>query len=181
MRSVTFRTASPWDSLPIAELHTASWRAAYRPFLSATYLETDIVAERAQVWQERLAQPSARQYVLLAEAAGARVGFACVLLDAEPAWGACLDNLHVRPGLTSRGLGGELLVRAAQWVAHTEPGWPLHLWVIAANTAARRFYERHGGALVEQAAKRMPDGAQPTVCRYLWREPARLLGAPSTG
>jgi GNAT superfamily N-acetyltransferase len=176
-----FRTAAPSDSQRIVELHAASWRAAYRPYLSAAYLDADIVAERGRIWQERFAQPTERQLVLLAEEAGTLVGFACVLLDEESASGACLDNLHVQPGLTGCGLGSELPVQSAQWVAQVEPGWPLHLWVIEVNTAARRFYERHGGECAEQATKRMPDGSQLAVYPYLWPVPARLLGVSSAG
>jgi len=174
---ITFRTALPSDSARVAELHAASWRSAYRGFLSDAYLDTDIVAERAQVWQARLVPPSERQYVLLAEEEHNLIGFACVLLDEEPAWGACLDNLHVRPSLIGQGLGGALLTQALRWVAQTEPGWPMHLWVLAGNTAARRFYVRHGGELVEHATKHLPDGSMPPVCRYLWRDPARLRAA----
>jgi hypothetical protein len=53
----------------------------------------------------------------------------------------------------------------------------MHLWVLAATSAARHFYERYGGGLVEQAVKAMPDGSTPTVCRYLWRESGRLATA----
>ena len=176
--AVTFRTVVTSDSQRIAELHAASWRAAYRGFVSDAYLDTDILAERTHVWQDRLAEPPDRQYILLAEQDDVIIGFACVLLDEEPAWGACLDNLHVRPGLTGQGLGGELLTQALRWVAQTEPGWPLHLWVLAGNTGARRFYVRHGGERVEQTTKRMPDGSAPAVCRYRWPQPARLLTPP---
>lgn len=175
--SITFRTAGSPDSALVAELHAASWQSAYRGFLSDTYLDADVPAERLRVWQSRLAQPSKRQYVLLAEQRDVLVGFVCVLLDAEPAWGAYLDNLHVRPGLTGQGLGARLLARALRWVARAEPGQAMHLLVLAGNAAARRFYERHGGELVETLAKPMPDGTAPTVYRYLWRDPARHLAA----
>ena len=175
--SISFRTTDSSDSARVAELHAASWQSAYRGFLSDAYLDTDVPAERLRVRQARLAQPSDRQYVLLAERGDALVGFVCVLIDAEPAWGAYLDNLHVRPGLTGQGLGGRLLVRALQWVAQEEPGQPMHLLVLAGNTAARRFYERHGGQLVETLAKPMPDGTAPPVCRYRWHDPAGHLAA----
>lgn len=179
---ITFRTAITSDSLRIAELHAASWQSAYRGFLSNHYLDTGVLAERARVWQARLAQPSDRRYVLLAEQNAALIGFVCVLLDEEAAWGAYLDNLHVRPGLTSQGLGGRLLVQALQWVARVEPGQAMHLLVLAGNTAARRFYERHGGELAETLNKSMPDGATLPVCRYLWRNPAQHLAAqPAEG
>jgi hypothetical protein len=53
----------------------------------------------------------------------------------------------------------------------------MRLLVLAGNTAARRFYERHRGELVETLAKPMPDGTAPTVCRYLWHDPAQHLAA----
>jgi hypothetical protein len=55
------RTGLAADAVSIAELHAASWRSAYRPYLSATYLDADIGAERERVWQEHLAQPNERQ------------------------------------------------------------------------------------------------------------------------
>lgn len=172
---ITFHTAALADAPRIAALHAASWRAAYRGALSDAYLDGEVVAERAALWQRRLTEPPERRYVLLAEEAGTLLGFACVLLDEEPAWGACLDNLHVQPGRTSSGLGAQLLARSLRWVADVEPGWPMHLWVLESNHAARRFYERHGGALVEQAIKSLPDGSAPAVCRYLWRDPGACV------
>ena len=55
---ITFRTALPSESARVAELHAASWRSAYRGYLSDAYLDTDIVAERARVWQARFVPPS---------------------------------------------------------------------------------------------------------------------------
>jgi GNAT superfamily N-acetyltransferase len=139
------------------------------------YLNNLVEADRIELWQRRLAQPNDRQYLLLAETEDVLAGFVCVLLDEEPAWGACLDNLHVRRDLAGRGLGRELFVRAAQWVKATEPPWPLHLWVFEANHDARRFYERLGGETVERVAKAMPGGSAPVTVRYVWRDMERLL------
>ena len=83
----------------------------------------------------------------------------------------------VRPGLTGQGLGSRLFVQSLRWVAQVEPNWAMHLFVLAGNTAARRFYARHGGEAVEHATKHLPDGSMPPVCRYLWRDPARLRAA----
>lgn len=170
---MTFRLAQTPDRPRVAELHAASWRVAYRGVLSEAYRTTAILAERGQLWAQRLAQPSARQYVLLAEAPDALVGFVCVLLDEEPAWGAYLDNLHVRPGRTGQGLGQALLIRALQWVTQAAPGQPMHLLVLADNTAARRCSARHGGVRVETLTRRLPDGSTPPVVRYRWADPSR--------
>ena len=176
MNPVTFRRATLADSPRIASLHIDSWRDAYRGILPAAYLAGPIVDERVTHWQSRLSSPSAnRCYVLLAEAEGTPVAFVCVLLDEEPLWGACLDNLHVLPKLTNQGLGRQLFSRAAQWVMSNEPGWPIHLWVFEANDGARRFYDVLSGELVERRLKRSPGGADIPLLRYVWRDPEVLL------
>lgn len=94
---------------------------------------------------------------------------------------ACLDNLHVRPDQTGQGLGSRLLDHALRWVAQAKPTWPLHLLIFARNVTVRRFYERHGGELVETLTKLMPAGGTPRVVCYLRRDPARLLAEPPPG
>ena len=184
MSSFAFRNARAADSERIAALHADSWRFAYRSLLPGSYLADAIDAERAELWRKRMAGANERQYVLLDEREGVLTGFVCVLLDEEPAWGAYLDNLHIRPTQTGHGLGGQLFGHAARWVAAAEPGWPMRLWVFEGNERARRFYERYGGTAVERAVKAMPGGASPVALRYLWRNLRPLLadrhGEPAT-
>jgi GNAT superfamily N-acetyltransferase len=111
-----------------------------------------------------------RRVVLKAVARDAQLlGFACVLLDAEPDWGALLDNLHVAPELKRRGIGRALFDAARRWVATTAPGMPMHLTVIEANENAWRFYEGIGGTLVERMTKEVIPGTKLVVRRYQWR------------
>ena len=176
MNAITFRPATLADSPRIASLHADSWRDAYRGILPDAYLAGPIADERASFWQSRLSSPGAdRRYVLLAEAEGIFVAFVCVLLDKEPLWEACLDNLHVSPRLKGRGLGRQLFSRAAKWVISTEPEWPIHLWVFEANNDARRFYEALNGEVVEHRLKRAPGGAEIPSLRYVWRDLGVLL------
>ena len=176
MNTVIFRPATLADSQRIASLHTVSWRDAYRGILPDTYLAGPIVDERATHWQSRLSSPGTnRRCVLLAEAEETLVAFVCVLLDEEPLWGACLDNLHVLPKLRSHGLGRQLFSRAAQWVMSNEPGWPIHLWVFEANDGARRFYDVLSGEVVERRLKRSPGGTNIPSLRYVWRDLQVLL------
>ena len=182
MNTVIFRSATLADSQRIASLHTVSWRDAYRGILPDAYLAGTIVDERATHWQSRLSSPgSNRRCVLLAEAEETLVAFVCVLLDEEPLWGACLDNLHVLPKLRSHGLGRQLFCRAAQWVMLNEPGWPVHLWVFEANDEARRFYDAISGEVVEHRLKRAPGGANIPSLRYVWRDLQVLLNSLKSG
>ena len=171
MKSLTYRQATSADAEAIASLHTVNWREAYRGILPDAYLDGPIVGERLDLWRSRFASPGAdRHFVLLAESEGDLVGFVCVLLDEEPQWGACLDNLHVLPGWRSRGIGRELFGRAARWSMSTEPGWGLHLWVLEANLGARRFYEALDGEIVERRHKNVAVGVTVPAVRYLWHE-----------
>ena len=58
-----------------------------------------------------------------------------------PGW---LHHLYIDPSWMGRGLGDQFMALARQ----REPDG-LQLWVFQSNTAARRFYERHGFVAVE--------------------------------
>ena len=116
-----------------------------------------------------------RRYVLLAELGKRLVGFVCVLLDEEPEWGACLDNLHVRSKFQGQGLGRQLFAKATEWVMEKESDWPIHLWVFEANHPGRRLYDGLNGHIVERKDKKLPRGASVPSLRYLWRDTKQLL------
>jgi GNAT superfamily N-acetyltransferase len=80
------------------------------------------------------------------------------LLVLEPGW---IDQLYVHPGHTGCGLGSRLLD-----VAKAVYPEGLDLWTFAANTGARRFYERHGFVAIESTEGHNEEGA-PDV-RYHW-------------
>lgn len=172
---MTIRLAAPADAGTIARIHAASWQSAYRGVLRDEFLDGPVVADRRELWEARLlgVQPS-NQIVLADDNAGAIEGFACIYLDADPEWGALLDNLHVLPSLKGRGLGRVLMAEVAQRVLQHGSLQRLHLWAYEHNTAARRFYERLGGeatALVEEQA---PDGSLLNAVRYCWSDLAKL-------
>jgi len=176
MESFQFRRATGVDAEKVAALHTESWRDAYRSIMPDWYLDGPITEERANLWQSRFSTSDAdRQYILLAESSGKLVGFVCVLLDEEPRWGACLDNLHVLPGLRGKGIGRRLLAGAAQWVISTDPGLPIHLWVFEANGAARRFYDALGGEIVDYKSKEVLKGIEIPSVLYIWKDLRQLL------
>ena len=176
MNTFIFRQATVSDADAIASLHTESWRDAYRGILPDSYLDGRIADERANLWRSRFSSlDSDRFLVVLTESPEELAGFACVLLDEDPQWGACLDNLHVLARWRSRGLGRLLFGRVAQWVTSMEPGWPIHLWVFKANVGARRFYDTLGGEVVEQHNKEVLKGINIPSILYVWRDPQQLL------
>ncbi len=91
--------------------------------------------------------PRSDVLVLLAEDSdGEPVGFAFVTLRPTPYYDgplAYLEELYVDPDLRSQGIGGQLLTELIRDV-RARGSQELHIGVDAPDTAARRFYERHG-------------------------------------
>jgi predicted N-acetyltransferase YhbS len=138
-----------------------------------------VAAERLAVWKLRLAQPDPQALTFLAEDDdGEAVGFAHVVLAADPRWGALLDNLHVAVTHKRRGIGSLLIRRAG--AAAGERGMGLYLWVLEQNADARAFYEKLGGECVGRAAASPPGGVAsrlvgaPVRLRYVWRDPSAI-------
>lgn len=118
------RKSNPNDAVAIADVHMQSRREAM-PWLPKIHTESE-----TQWWIEHSVLPN--QDVWVAEADDRIVGFAA--RD-----GDMLEQLYVLPGYQGRGIGSDLL-RAAR-MSSTEA---LRLWTFQRNTAARKFYERHG-------------------------------------
>jgi ribosomal protein S18 acetylase RimI-like enzyme len=116
-----------------------------------------------------LQSPRPEQIVLKAVDHSTLCGFACTYLDADPRWGALLDNLHVSPAMTGRGIGARLLDDTLRRVNKARPHSSLHLWVFEANTRAQRFYERLGGMMVEQKVIEVLPGLSVPEVRYVWQ------------
>jgi len=171
MGGMELSEATLHDYKDIAALQTESWRSAYRGILPCSYLDGPILKERETHRQTLMFSAGGkRRGVFLAKDCGTLLGFVCVLLDEEPAWGARLDNIHVRPTYKGRGTGRLLFTSAAEWVSMCEPQWPMHLFVFEANHPARRFYEAMGGKVVEQYAQKTPAGVVVLSLRFLWQK-----------
>ena len=140
-----------------------------------------MVAERLEVWAQRLSEDDGSTTTLLAEDEGAFVGFVHVVFDADPRWGSLVDNLHVVWARKRSGIGRRLLRAAGEKVVeHGEGG--VYLWVLEQNTAAQAFYEALGGRRAGRRLVPPPGGhadrlqGSPWGLRYGWADPNTLIG-----
>ena len=141
----SIRRATDTDALPAAEVFLAS-RATmtYLPHLHSDDETRDFISgvvKNKETW--------------VADRDGKVVGFAVV----DGGW---LEHLYVHPSRFNSGTGDKLF---KQVTARHPQGF--QFWAFQQNTGARRFYERHGCALV-----RLTDGADneeklPDVL-YVW-------------
>lgn len=169
------RVATASDVSGIANLHTESWRIAYRGLMRDDYLDKEIYAEREAVWRDRFQRLPVNQYIVVAEEKGELIGFACTYGNDDARWGALLDNLHAAPDRKRQGIGTKLMAATAEWCLKTYPTQGLYLWVLEQNIPARRFYERVGGIHVESGMWDPPDGSPLPKMRFVWEDPAVLL------
>lgn len=178
MHPLAFRSARASDAATIAALHAESWRRYYRGSYADTFLDGDLLTDRLLVWGERLRQPTSDSSTVVAEADGRVVGFVHTVLDADPVWGALLDNLHVVSGYQRMGIGARLMGQSAKFVVKQRPQGSLYLWVQKTNERAQRFYEAMRGNCIESAP--IPDvggvpgrlNGAPMRLRYAWVEPS---------
>ena len=139
------RDATPADAVPLAAI-LQDWIEAsdFMPVLHDR--------EKTEAFLEKLIGKGG---VRVAEVDDAPAGF----LALSDGW---ITQVYPRPDRRGRGIGAALLGEAQA------KGGPLSLWCFQANTAARRFYLRHGftetlrtdGA---ENAERLPD------IRFDWR------------
>jgi len=127
------RRAASADALAVARVHVRAWQAGYRGLLPAAYLESVRAEERAARYTfDRVDGP--RTTVAMLD--GAVVGFSTIH-EAE------LCALHVDPDVWGGGIGRALIARARAELAASGVV-EAHLWLLAGNARAQRFYERDG-------------------------------------
>jgi len=173
------RRATAIDAARIAELHTASWRSAYKDILGSEYLETQVELDHATMWRARLTdEPSSlRSLLLVAEEGTTLVGFIYAILASDPTWGTLVENLHVRPEFRSKGFGSLLMHRLGQLCIEQGIEGGIFLWVYNKNIKARRFYAGHGAQVRETNQALSPDGLVHDDIRLTWNSWHDLLNA----
>jgi GNAT superfamily N-acetyltransferase len=142
---VCCRPATPADVPVIAEIRIRSWQDAYRGSVPQDYLDRlDPAAEE----ERRRGRPLDGQF--LAEAGGRPVGWLFVgpyrADEGEHVPGpSCgeIGAIYVRPEMVGRGVGRAMMAYGLGELRRLGLS-PVLLWVLAANTRARRFYAKAG-------------------------------------
>jgi ribosomal protein S18 acetylase RimI-like enzyme len=133
-----------------------------------------VFADRLAVWTARLCAPDSRgeTCTVVAHVGAEIVGFAHVVFDHDPEWGALLDNLHVTHDLKGLGVGTKLMAEVARAVLNRSRPTTLYLYVLEQNVAGQAFYNARGGQSMERVSRDPDPGYR---LRYWWSDPAVLL------
>jgi GNAT superfamily N-acetyltransferase len=135
-------------------VHYHGWVATYGPLLAPDEAERLTLTERVEHWARLLRERSADRGALVAERENRIVGL--IEWEIGPEGNRALGEvhaIHVAPEERGRGVGTVLLVAALEAMRSLGVRRAV-LWVLDANTTARRFYEGQGwvwdGARVER-------------------------------
>lgn len=147
------RPATFDDAPGLARVQVDSYRTAYADFFPPEYLDQFSYAEQAQDWRDLISDPNWGDLLLVAvDAVNTVSGYALGRPGQTgiPAYDGELVALHVRADIQRQGVGRGL-VRAMARSLRQAGCSAMLLWVIAANTDARAFYERLGAARLHGA------------------------------
>jgi len=172
---IRLRNAQFSDYAAIAKLHSDNWKETYRGILSDHYLDHEIDKDRLDTWYQRLKSPADNQFITIAISDDVIVGFCCVFLNDDPAYGSLIDNLHVAPEFRWSGIGKMLVKDSARYVCEKADNKKMYLWVFEENKNARIAYEYMGGTNVETVDKANPDGTISRTCRIFWSDASKFL------
>jgi GNAT superfamily N-acetyltransferase len=147
------RLARSADALAVETIRVRGWQVAYRHILPPAQLDAQPIDPTR--WRDRLESPPPGWTTFVAELGSGIVGFASIGPSRDEQGLGELYALYVEPSAWSQGAGRTLMARAEEELAETYAA--AALWVLTANTRARRFYERAGWQL---------DGAVKTQDRW---------------
>ncbi|OZF26262.1 GNAT family N-acetyltransferase [Rhodococcus sp. 14-2483-1-2] len=137
-QDVTLRVPDLLDAVELAELHVAVWLSTYGHRLPKSHFDSAAVQRREKMWSIILRNCDPSTSLVVAEHAGALVGFAHAGNPFEklPARPLQLHSLYVADGYREFGTGQRLL----DYVVADRRA---QLWVADENERARKFYERN--------------------------------------
>ena len=145
MPSYTVRPAAPRDAKAIADIHVATWQAAYQGVIPDDFLKAMTVEKRLAYWREAIEFSDPQ--ILVAVDADKVIGFvgfdrsrdAGTKSTVGEIWALYITPEHWRQG------AGLALWDGARDGLKDEGCTQVTLWVLMANERALQFYEQAAG------------------------------------
>lgn len=178
---VVIRPATAGDAEHIARVHVDTWRTTYRGIVPDEALANLSYERREQVWRAAAAQSGqGGRSLFVAEDAGHIVGFASGGPEqtGDALYKGELYAIYVLQASQGQGIGRLLVHRVGEALISAELSTML-VWVLAANSGARGFYEVLGGRLVREQSVEVLSATLPEVA-YGWHDLPSLVSRLAT-
>jgi ribosomal protein S18 acetylase RimI-like enzyme len=159
------RQALPADADELGCVHVQAWRETYQGLMPDAVLAALDPAQRAAMWRDVMGRGMT---VRLAELEGQIVGFGASgpQRDASLPFAGEVHAIYVLQRAQRLGVGRRLMAAMARDLLARGTGSCL-LWVLEANTPARRFYAALGGREVARR-EQARDGFTDIGIAYAW-------------
>ena len=178
--AIDIRRATAQDAAAISRIRIDSWRVTYRGLIPDAYLDGMQLDQSVASWERVLSAGKNDASVFVAEKDGDVIGFAAANMLPEPRYDldAELSAVYLQREFQHAGIGRRLVAAVAR-AQRKHGATGLIVWVIAANKAARAFYERLGARLlVEQPFEW--DGVDLVEVGYGFADVDALVAAAET-
>ena len=154
MPSYSVRPAAPRDAKAIAEIHVATWQAAYQGVIPDDFLKAMTVEKRLAYWREAIEFSDPQ--ILVAADADKVIGFVGFDRSRDVGTKSTVGEiwaLYIAPEHWRQGAGLALWDGARDGLKD-EGCTQVTLWVLVANDRALQFYEQAAGFKREMASLR---------------------------
>jgi GNAT superfamily N-acetyltransferase len=164
------RRATVGDADAIARIRIDSWRTTYRNLIPAAYLESMEQQASRALWEKILTAGANAAAVFVAANDADIVAFAAgnLLRELKHGLDAELTAVYVRLEFQRAGIGHRLLAAVVTALGEQHANG-LIVWVLAANKAARAFFEQLGAELLIEQSFQW-DELQLVEAGYGWRD-----------
>jgi ribosomal protein S18 acetylase RimI-like enzyme len=145
MSSYSVRHATPRDAKAIADIHVATWQAAYKDLMPEEYLSKISVEKRLAYWREAI--EFSEPQLLVATDGDEIVGFVGFDRSRDAGTKSTVGEIwamYVAPAHWGKGAGLALWDGAREGLKE-EGCTQVTLWVLLHNERALRFYEQAAG------------------------------------
>jgi ribosomal protein S18 acetylase RimI-like enzyme len=145
MPSYQVRPATAKDAKAVAEIHVATWQAAYVDLMPADFLTSITVEKRLKLWREAIEYSEPQ--VLVATSDDVVIGFTGFDRSRDAGTKSTVGEIwamYVLPAHWGQG-AGLALWDAAREGLREEGCTQVTLWVLLRNDRALRFYEKGAG------------------------------------
>ena len=162
------RPATLKDVQQIAEIHVASWQAAYPGLLPQKLLDNLSAEPRANWWRQAIAQNGRIKILVATDEADNIQGFAAYSPsrdDDATEDTAEIQAIYLAPTAWGKGYGRVLMNRALEDI-QAQGFTEVTLWVLKGNQRAITFYEKAGFNLENETKTEELGGALITELRY---------------
>lgn len=132
------RKADAEDSTVVGEVHSSAWKSAYRGIIPDDYIDSDTASKRTEEFLESLKDDKCTYFIL--EESGNAAG---IVKTREENNTLEIESIYILNECRGKGVGRQFM----DFIKTYKPYDCITLWVLEANTKARRFYEQNGFVL----------------------------------